>query len=207
MENSMRSSVRALALVVVFGLLTFSLSGCERSAPPEQHADASTAPLAVTGAGSSFAAPIFEHWIKVYGSEHPELALSYASVGSGEGTQRFLAGTVDIGATDTPLRAEEAYRVEGGFVQIPVTAGMIAIACNLAVIITDPAGAHSYPIVTYTWALLRGRYEVPAKAEAIDSMIRWALTEGQTHVEPLGYVPLPSNVVQASLAELDQAGS
>jgi ABC-type phosphate transport system substrate-binding protein len=34
-------------------------------------------------------------------------------VGSGEGVDRFLAGTVDIGATDAPLRLDEAAKVGG----------------------------------------------------------------------------------------------
>jgi phosphate transport system substrate-binding protein len=85
----------------------------------------------VTAAGSSFAAPLFKQWIEVYGPGQPHLALSYDSVGSGEGIDRFLAGTLDIGATDAPMSPAEAARVGGPYAQVPVTAGMIAIAYNL----------------------------------------------------------------------------
>jgi phosphate transport system substrate-binding protein len=99
----------------------------------------------------------------------------------------------------------------GGFIAPNVETGQRALAGgsdaipeDLAVVITDPAGSRSYPIVTYTWALLRQRYADPAKADAIRTLLRWALTEGQTYAEALHYVPLPDNVAQAALTELDQ---
>jgi ABC-type phosphate transport system substrate-binding protein len=39
-------------------------------------------------------------------------------VGSGEGIDRFLAGTADIGATDAPLRPDEAAKVGGVYPRI-----------------------------------------------------------------------------------------
>lgn len=34
--------------------------------------------------------------------------------------------------------------------------------------------------------------------------MRWMLTDGQQYAETLRYVPLPENIVQAALAELDE---
>jgi len=356
----MHPFARLASTLLVFGLLLSQLGACGRAPETPADSDQGGSGLALTGAGSTFAAPFFEKLMEVYRADHPELHLSYGAVGSGEGIDRFLAGSVDIGATDAPLSASEAEGVAGGVLQLPVIAGMIAITYNLPgiesplnlprdvyadiflgkidrwsdpriaaanlgvdlphkliqivarldssgttfaftnhlaaispewangpgvgkqidwpggtmvargnegvahrikitegsigyvesgfaerlrlplawlenraggfvkpnvetgqralaggsdtvpddlrLIITDPEGARSYPIVTYTWVLLRGAYADPAKTAALRDMIRWALTSGQEYAEPLRYVPLPNNVVQAALTELDQFG-
>jgi phosphate transport system substrate-binding protein len=69
-------------------------------------------------------------------------------------------------------------------------------------VITDPEGARSYPIVTYTWLLLRRENNDPDKAAALKDLVKWALTEGQRYAESLRYVPLPDNVAQAALDQL-----
>ncbi|EIC23264.1 phosphate ABC transporter substrate-binding protein PstS [Thiorhodovibrio frisius] len=115
-------------------LLGASLSGCGPSGPADDAPSAApdtTPASALTAAGSSFAAPLMSQWMKTYGEQHPDLALSYASVGSGEGIKRFIAGEVAIGTTDAPLKPEEAAQVQGAFAQIPITGGMIALAYNL----------------------------------------------------------------------------
>ncbi len=346
------------ALLVVMGAV-LGLGGCDGG----DDQAASTLPdddgalLAITGAGSSFAAPIFQRWLKQYGSEHPQLALSYASVGSGAGIERFLAGSVDLGATDAPLDADDIAQADEAFVQLPITGGMIAIAYNLPGVdgpinlprdvypdiflgevyrwddprivaanpgielpakviqvvgrhdasgttfaftnhlaavsapwadgpgvgkkidwpggameangnegvaqrikitenaigyveagfaerlglslawlenrtggltqpnvetgrrgladgadtppddlsrtIPDPRGARSYPIVTYTWALVHDDYGSPEKTAAVHQLLRWILTDGQADAASLYYVPLPENLAQAALAVLD----
>lgn len=123
---------RVLAPVFAFLASVLVLSGCQQSADTEPAASTAESSIHITGAGSSFAAPMFDKWFEVYAKAHPDVVLDYDSVGSGEGIDRFLAGTVDIGATDAPLRPDEATEVGGPYRQIPVTAGMIAIAYNLS---------------------------------------------------------------------------
>jgi phosphate transport system substrate-binding protein len=335
-----------------------ALGGCDgpsETATPT--AGAGSASMAVSGAGSSFAAPMFNHWFKTYAAAHPDLSLSYDSVGSGAGIDRFLDGSVDIGATDAPIGADEAEQVEGNFAQLPITGGMIAVTYNLPELdgplnlprdvypaiflgdiyrwddpriaaanpginlpskliqvvgrrdssgttfaftnhlaavseawaaapgvgkkidwpggameangnegvaqrlkitpnaigyveagfaqrlglplawlenrtggfvqpnvdtgrrgladgadtppddltrtIPDPQGSRSYPIVTYVWALVRADYGTPEKTQTVNDLLRWILTDGQTDAESLFYVPLPDNLAQAALAELD----
>lgn len=66
---------------------------------------------------------------------------------------------------------------------------------NLVAFISDPEGAESYPIVTYTWLLAYKEYDDPQKAQALKEVIKWSLTEGQKVSKDLGYIPLPQNVV------------
>ena len=61
--------------------------------------------------------------------------------------------------------------------------------------ITDPEGADSYPIVSYTWILAYKNYDDAEKLEAFKKVVNWSLTEGQAYAEDLGYIPLPENVV------------
>ncbi|MBE9004161.1 phosphate ABC transporter substrate-binding protein PstS [Fortiea sp. LEGE XX443] len=75
---------------------------------------------------------------------------------------------------------------------------------NLRAFITDPEGADSYPIVTYSWIMVYKKYPDAAKAKAVEAMIEYGLTEGQKVAPELGYVPLPQNVVQKVAAAADQ---
>lgn len=83
------------------------------------------------GAGSTFAAPLYESWMVAFKKAHPELLTSYEVVGSGEGISKFLAGAVDFAGTDAPLTVEQIQRVDRGVLHIPSTAGMIVLAYNV----------------------------------------------------------------------------
>ena len=83
----------------------------------------------INGAGATFPFPfyarVFSDYEKVSGNR-----VNYASVGSGAGVRQFIAGTVDFGASDEPIKASEIAKVKRGVVQIPMVGGTIAIAYN-----------------------------------------------------------------------------
>jgi phosphate transport system substrate-binding protein len=60
--------------------------------------------------------------------------------------------------------------------------------------------------VTYSWALIYDRYPEDAKAQAIQGLLRWSLTEGQAQSETMGYIPLPANAAEAALIEVETIG-
>jgi phosphate transport system substrate-binding protein len=76
------------------------------------------------------------------------------------------------------------------------TLASVQLPENLRAFITDPEGADSYPIVTYTWILAYKKYDNPEKLKAFKEVINWSLKDGQKLAEELGYIPLPENVVQ-----------
>lgn len=80
----------------------------------------------------------------------------------------------------------------------------VTLPGDLRAFISDPEGADSYPIVTYTWILAYKKYDNPAKAKAVEAAIEYGLTEGQKAAAELGYVPLPQNVVTKVAAAADQ---
>jgi phosphate transport system substrate-binding protein len=75
---------------------------------------------------------------------------------------------------------------------------------NLRLFLPDPEGDDSYPIVTYSWLLLRRRTPDREKATALKEFVKWGLTSGQTFSVDLGYIPLPEEVAGLSLAALDR---
>lgn len=66
---------------------------------------------------------------------------------------------------------------------------------DFRVSITDPAGATAYPISSFTWLLLRRTYPDGPKARELLKFVWWALTDGQVKAAPLGYAPLPKEML------------
>jgi len=83
----------------------------------------------LNGAGATFPFPIYSRWFQDY-SKVSGTRVNYASVGSGAGVRQFIAGTVDFGASDEPIKASEIKQVKRGVVQIPMVGGTIAVAYN-----------------------------------------------------------------------------
>jgi phosphate transport system substrate-binding protein len=100
---------------------------------------------------------------------------------------------------------------EGQFVQPSAESCAAGLATanlpeNLRAFVPDPSGAGSYPIVTFSWVLLRKAYADPAIAAALRDLFTWCLEEGQAYAAELGYVPLPPAVAESALKALS-AGS
>jgi phosphate transport system substrate-binding protein len=83
----------------------------------------------LNGAGASFPAAIYQRWFQDLAAKG--VRVNYQSVGSGAGVRQFLSKTVDFAASDVPLGSSEIASLSRGAVQIPMTAGAIAVAYNL----------------------------------------------------------------------------
>ncbi len=81
-------------------------------------ASASAADL--TGAGATFPYPIYAKWADAY-KKSTGTGLNYQSIGSGGGIKQITAKTVDFGASDMPLKAEDLDRQ--GLMQFPAIIG------------------------------------------------------------------------------------
>ena len=89
---------------------------------------AALANVTINGAGATFPAPFYQRVFA--GAASQGIRVNYQSVGSGAGVRQFVAGTVDFGATDEPIKSSEASKVSRGVVQFPAVGGTIAIAYN-----------------------------------------------------------------------------
>ncbi len=85
----------------------------------------------LSGAGSTFIAPLLEYWIEAYQKQHPEAAIWYDDVGSGEGVERFVAGTVDFAASDGGMSDQQVASVQRGVRFLPATIGGVVLAYNI----------------------------------------------------------------------------
>lgn len=85
----------------------------------------------LNGAGATFPYPIYSKWFSDYASQSG-VRINYGSVGSGAGIKQLSEGTVDFGATDSPMTDEEMTGSRGGKVlHFPTVLGAAVITYNL----------------------------------------------------------------------------
>jgi phosphate transport system substrate-binding protein len=82
----------------------------------------------MTGAGATFPYPIYAKWAEAYKASTGN-GLNYQSVGSGAGIKQIKAKTVDFGASDMPLKAEDLDA--DGLMQFPAIMGGVVTVVNL----------------------------------------------------------------------------
>src|SRR3954467_7560921 len=82
----------------------------------------------MTGAGATFPYPIYAKWAEMY-KKATNNGLNYQSVGSGAGIKQIKARTVDFGASDMPLPADELN--QAGLFQFPAIMGGVVTVVNL----------------------------------------------------------------------------
>jgi phosphate transport system substrate-binding protein len=113
--------------------LTLFLAGLLAACQGEKAPQGQATGLVVKGAGATFPAPLYAKWIEEYRRTRPAVTFSYDAVGSGEGVKRFLAGTVDFGASDAALSDKDLALVDPkrGAVMIPMAAGLVVLAYHI----------------------------------------------------------------------------
>ena len=82
-------------------------------------------------------------------------------------------------------------------------------ATDFRVSITDPEGAQTYPIASFTWLLVRKDYADAAKSRELVKFMWWSLTDGQSQTPKLGYAPLPKELlpwIEARLKTVSAGG-
>jgi phosphate transport system substrate-binding protein len=82
----------------------------------------------ITGAGATFPYPIYAKWAEAY-KQRTGVGLNYQSIGSGGGIKQIRAKTVDFGASDAPLKAEELSK--DGLIQFPMVMGGVVPVVNI----------------------------------------------------------------------------
>ena len=107
------------------------------------------------------------------------------------------------------LPVAELENAAGNFVAPGPATGQAALAAavddmpeDMRQFMPDPPGADAYPIVTYSWLLLRRDYEDAALGRAVADFARFGLTDGQASAAELGYIPLPASVGERGLRAL-----
>ncbi|QCP50211.1 phosphate ABC transporter substrate-binding protein PstS [Trinickia violacea] len=82
----------------------------------------------ITGAGSTFAAPIYTKWADAY-QKSGGGKVNYQGIGSSGGIKQINAKTVDFAGSDAPLKDDEL--AKDGLFQFPTVVGGVVPAINL----------------------------------------------------------------------------
>lgn len=110
-------------------------------------------------------------------------------------------------AMGTKLKAASLENQSGNYVAPTTAAAQASLSAaefdaNLIAWVPDPKSAEGYPIVTYTWILLPAGKVDDAKSVQMKKLMEFCLSEGQSKSEELGYIPLPTNVVELAKKKL-----
>jgi phosphate transport system substrate-binding protein len=117
--------------------LLLTLSACKGNQPGPSPVASDALPvkkdgaISLTGAGATFPYPLYSKWISEYNKLNPEVKINYQSIGSGGGIRQVTATTVDFGATDAPMKEDEAKQAPGKLFHIPATIGAVVVAYHL----------------------------------------------------------------------------
>jgi phosphate transport system substrate-binding protein len=119
--------VRSILLLLTVALVA---SACSKSSSTNGTTDGGSG-VSLTGAGATFPDPIYEQWFQDFRAVEADTKINYQAIGSGGGVEQFTAQTVDFGASDAPLQADEISALPSDAVEIPTVLGGVAVAYNL----------------------------------------------------------------------------
>lgn len=124
----------------------------------------------------------------------------------------YSIGYVELAyALTTGMKYASIQNQEGNFIEPSINSTMAAVSASAptlpegsqpwnTVSITNALGANSYPISSFSYLLLFKELSTnpgidEQKAKALVEFAEWAVTDGQQFAEPLGYVPLPQDII------------
>lgn len=123
--------MRALKLAALILLaVACSKEGANNSGTASSTAS-SRGSVDLTGAGATFPYPLYSKWFSVYAGS-TGVKINYQSIGSGGGIRQLSEGTVDFGASDSPMSDEEMSKAKGGpILHVPTVLGAVVITYNV----------------------------------------------------------------------------
>ncbi len=114
----------------VLALSSLLLVGCNKG-PSGTGSATKSDKVTLNGAGATFPYPLYSKWMSEYNKKNPNIRINYQSIGSGGGIRQITAKTVDFGATDAPMKEDEAKKAPGKLIHIPTTMGAVAVTYNI----------------------------------------------------------------------------
>jgi phosphate transport system substrate-binding protein len=127
-------SSRLIASLAAACVLAIGVAACgSSSSGSSSSGGGSKSGGTINGAGSTFAAPIYQQWGSTLKSQQG-LTVNYQAVGSGQGITELTSGTVDFAGSDPPMKPEEvkAAQKKGDPLHFPMALGAITVSYNLS---------------------------------------------------------------------------
>jgi len=118
-QSTFRHFSRHLGIATLVSFQTLSISAT---------AFASTL---INGAGATFPQPLYAKWFSEFKKIDADTSINYQGVGSSGGIRQLIAGTVDFGASDEPMNAEEIAKAGADIHHIPTAIGAVVLSYNL----------------------------------------------------------------------------
>lgn len=116
----------AIASLVAAGCSGGDKSGSDTSAGRTE----SSGSVDLTGAGATFPYPLYSKWFADYATA-TGVRINYQSIGSGGGIRQLSEGTVDFGASDSPMKDDEIAKAKGPVMHFPTVLGAVVVTYNL----------------------------------------------------------------------------
>jgi phosphate transport system substrate-binding protein len=151
-------------------------------------------------------------WVKKIGTSKASTSWPLPDIGEGEqlntGVATFIKSTagsigyVSFGYASKAKFSNAALKNKAGAFVSPssYTIGLAgARASNLSAShfsIIDEPGASTYPLANFSWTLLYKKQANAAKGAALGALFYYVVTTGQKQASPLGYSPIPANVLK-----------
>jgi phosphate transport system substrate-binding protein len=82
----------------------------------------------ITGAGATFPAPVYQKWGEAF-KQATGVSLNYQAIGSGGGVNQIRNRTVDFGASDAPVAAQQL--TQANLIQFPMVMGGVVLVVNV----------------------------------------------------------------------------
>jgi phosphate transport system substrate-binding protein len=128
--------IRRISAVVAASVLAGGIAACGSTGSTSTGSgsgsgtNSSPSDATLNGAGSTFAAPIYQQWGSTLKSQG--LTLNYNPVGSGAGQTELAGATVDFAGSDPALKPSDRSQMKGPVLQFPVAFGAITVSYNLS---------------------------------------------------------------------------
>jgi phosphate transport system substrate-binding protein len=69
--------------------------------------------------------------------------------------------------------------------------------------ITNPGGALSYPIASFSWLVIAKKSGPPGKQQALKTFMHWMLSDGQLYIPDAGFTAVPQEIAGHELKAID----
>jgi phosphate transport system substrate-binding protein len=85
----------------------------------------------ITACGATFPEAVYQKWFSIYHDAHKGVEINYTANGSGGGVKGVTDGTVDFGASDSPMSNTELSAAKGKILHFPTVLGAVVLTYNI----------------------------------------------------------------------------
>jgi phosphate transport system substrate-binding protein len=123
-------SLKRAAIVSLVVLAAAACSGDKSGNSASRASTSNSGSVDLTGAGATFPYPLYSKWFAEYAAK-TGVKINYQSIGSGGGIRQLSEGTVDFGASDSPMSDADIAKAKGPVMHFPTVLGAVAVTYNL----------------------------------------------------------------------------